>query len=70
MEKSVHDYATISTNNISYSTSKAENVEVYMATLLKHHTTGKLTGWKSLRPNHRKLITSCKMAAVTKLVRA
>lgn len=30
-------------------------------------TTEKLMGWKSLRPNHRKLITSNKMAAVTKI---
>lgn len=31
------------------------------------HTIGGLTDWKSLRPNHRKLITSNKMAAATKI---
>lgn len=39
----------------------------YTATALKPHAGEKLTGWKSLRPNHRKLITSNKMAAVTKI---
>lgn len=38
-----------------------------MATLLNLHTTEKVTGWKSQRPNHRKLITSNKMAAVAKI---
>ena len=38
-----------------------------MATQLNPRTTERLTGWKSLEPNHRKLITSNKMAAVTKI---
>lgn len=46
---------------------RAENMELYMATPLNPHTTENLTGCKSLRPNHRKLITSNKMAAVTKI---
>lgn len=71
MKKSVHDYAPISTTTTSYSSFspkvQAENVELHAATPLNPHTTERLTGWKSLEPNHTKLITSNKMAAVTKI---
>lgn len=67
MEKSVHDYVPLFTDKTSYFSGKPLNVELYMATTVNPPTTEKLTGWKSLRPNHRKLITSNKMAAVTKI---